>query len=204
VNDGFPHLTATSFTQPPVAQTDPVVAPVSYDGPVLEVSNRLVRPGETVTISGSRLESVTAVMVGGAAASIGRVSDTEIEFSLPTGLASGSHDITLQSSFGRVTIQSALVVRVEALIAGPRVVLREMSDSTVKLYVFDLVGAGKVTLEIGDSELAWVNAVAAGDSKLRVTAEGVPYLVRTLSAEQLVGLSVEANGTALSMPELSR
>jgi hypothetical protein len=46
--------------------------------------------------------------------------------------------------------------------------------------------------------------VAAGDSKLRVTAEGVPYLVRTLSAEQLVGLSVEANGTALSMPELSR
>lgn len=200
-NNGFPYLAGTSFNQPePVA----AVAPPSYDGPVFEVSNRLVRPGDTLTLTGARLDSVTSVRVGGLAVEVRVVGSNHIELTLPAALAAGSHDLVVLSSFGTLTVQGALVVAAQATKASPRVVIRPMSDSTVKLYVFDLVGAGKFTIEVAGRQLAWVNANDAEDSKLRVSAEGVPYLVRTLSAEQAYGLDLRLNGLALGLPQLSR
>jgi hypothetical protein len=50
-----------------------------------------------------------------------------------------------------------------------------MGDGTAKVWVFDVVGAGKVQIFVNGKEIAWVNATDASDPKL---FNG--YLVRTI------------------------
>lgn len=51
--------------------------------------------------------------------------------------------------------------------------------NSVKLYVKDIVGAGKVQFMLGGKEVAWVRAQDESDPKLYF-ANGFSYLVRTV------------------------
>lgn len=52
-------------------------------------------PGTAVTINGTGLSSVTGMSLGGVAASIASLSDTQLAFSVPAGVAPGTLTIVL-------------------------------------------------------------------------------------------------------------
>ena len=59
---------------------------------------------------------------------------------------------------------------------------KKISDNQVKVYVKNVVGAGKVQIFVNGEELAWINAGDETDRKLRF-AQGFNYLVRTVILE---------------------
>jgi hypothetical protein len=59
---------------------------------------------------------------------------------------------------------------------------KKISDSQVKMYAKNVVGAGKIQFVANDSELAWVKATENLSPKLR-SANGFHYLVRTVNLQ---------------------
>jgi hypothetical protein len=156
---------------------------VPFTGPTL---NTLaipsgVRAGGSVTIPGSNLSGVTKVEIGGLDAQVKVNSAGELEIVVPAGLASGTYDIVLTSSEGRVTVQSAITVSAGAGLGAAgesRPSTKRMDDSSAKVYFYGAVGAGKIQFLLNGREIAWVNATDASDRKL---VDG--YLVRTVTLE---------------------
>ena len=157
-----------------------VAAPVPFTGPILNTTALgSVSPGSKVVISGSNLGGVSKVEIGGLDAQGVVLSDGSIEITVPRGLAAGVYDIVISSDAGRVTVQAGLTVRAgsAASVAGePRPSTKMIAENTVKVWVFEAYGAGKVQIMLNGREVAWVNAASADDPKLR---DG--YLVRTLT-----------------------
>jgi hypothetical protein len=160
--------------------TSDVVRAAPFTGPVLNTPaiGAAVAGGKLV-ISGSNLGGVSKVEVGGFDAQVVVLSDGSIEINVPRGLAAGVYDIVITSDAGRVTVQGGLTVRAgsAAGVAGePRPSTKMIAANTVKVWVFEAYGAGKVQILLNGQEVAWVNATDADDPKLR---DG--YLVRTLT-----------------------
>jgi hypothetical protein len=69
----------------------------------------------------------------------------------------------------------------------PRASIRRISDTEAKLYLLDVVDAGKVQFMLNGRELGWVRAIDATDPKLRVADSGPmagrAYFVRTAQLE---------------------
>ena len=85
------------------------------------------------------------------------------------------------SSLTSVTYSSTVLFNtVEVEQATPAYWPKKLTDSSVKLYAKNIVGAGKVQFFLNGREIAWVRAADANDSKLR-TANGFHYLVRTVT-----------------------
>jgi hypothetical protein len=65
----------------------------------------------------------------------------------------------------------------------PRASIRRISETEAKLYLVDVVGAGKIQYILNGRELGWVRAIDATDPKLRVPSSGPmagrAYFVRT-------------------------
>lgn len=59
---------------------------------------------------------------------------------------------------------------------------KKISDTQVKVYVKNVVKAGKVQIFVNGEEIAWINAGDETDRKLRFAA-GFNYLVRTVNLE---------------------
>lgn len=64
---------------------------------------------------------------------------------------------------------------------------KRISDTQVKVYARNPIGAGKLQFMVNGDEIAWVRAVDENDPKLRIAQTGplagVGYLVRTVSLE---------------------
>jgi hypothetical protein len=94
-------------------------------------------------------------------------------------LKPGVYDLVIVSDSGTLTVQDGLRVAAGSSSVGatsearPSTKLRE--DNTVKVWVFDVVGAGKVQIFHNGKEIAWVNTSDSSDSKLTAG-----YLVRTV------------------------
>jgi hypothetical protein len=62
---------------------------------------------------------------------------------------------------------------------------KKLDTSSAKIYVKSIIGAGMVRFALNDKEIAWVKALDASDSKLRLITEGPMagsnYLVRTVN-----------------------
>ena len=85
------------------------------------------------------------------------------------------------SSLTSVTYSSTVLFNtVEVEQVTPAYWPKKLSDSSVKLYAKNIVGAGKVQFFLNGKEVAWVRAADANDPKLR-TANGFQYLVRTVT-----------------------
>jgi hypothetical protein len=152
----------------------PVVTPAPYTGPVLTPPAGVITAsaGGKVTIPGSRLGGITKVEIAGLDAQVVVTSEGSIEITVPRGLAPGVYDIVIVSDAGKLTIQDGLTVAAPE----PRPSTRLIADNTLKVWVFDAFGSGKVQIKLNGREVAWVNAADAHDPKLR---DG--RLVRTLT-----------------------
>lgn len=92
--------------------------PPPYEGPLLSsASPNPAKVGETVTLTGSRLTSVSKVSIDGVIASDLKVTDSEISFTVPE-VTPGTKDLLVTSSFGSLTVQS--VLRVSEGVISPR------------------------------------------------------------------------------------
>ena len=158
-------------------QPGPAAAP--YTGPVVKAPGvtRTVTRGMKVKLDGSNLTSVTKVTIDGKDAKVKVNSEGEIEIVVPADLAHGTYDMIVTSASGVLTVQDALRVGSTAtLLPGdtkPSTKLKE--DNTVKVHVFNVVGAGKVQIMLNGEEVAWINTNDPEDAKLLNE-----YLVRTL------------------------
>lgn len=157
-------------------------APTPYTGPILQTPGAVapVAQGSKVVIPGSNLSGVSKVEIGGVDAKVVVNSAGELEITVPVGLAAGTYDLVVTSDSGKLTVQDGIRVSGSAAVsetnestARPSTKLKE--DNTVKVYVFDVVGAGKVQIMFNGKEIAWVNTADPNDSKLLNE-----YLVRTL------------------------
>jgi hypothetical protein len=172
-------VTAPSFGPPPPnpGPQQPAAAAPRFNGPIVDstkIPARLV-VGNQLNLIGTNLADVSKVEVGGLDAKVSTNADGTLKITIPVGLAAGTYDLVLTSSQGKVTIQNAIVIGSGS--AGEiRPSTRMVADNTVKVWVFEAYGAGKVQILLNGKEIAWVNAAAADDPKLR---DG--YLVRTLT-----------------------
>jgi hypothetical protein len=155
-------------------------ASTPYAGPIVTPPAAVsFRPGAKAVLPGSNLSGVSKVSVAGLDANVKVNSAGEIEITVPSSLKPGVYDLVIVSDSGTLTVQDGLRVASGSSSVGatsearPSTKLKE--DNTVKVHVFDVVGAGKVQIFVNGKEIAWVNATDANDSKL---LNG--YLVRTV------------------------
>jgi hypothetical protein len=136
--------------------------------------------GQRVVFSGERLSQVSSVSISGKSA-IATCTDTSCSFTVPEGVSAGLQDVVLLGSHGVLTIQGG--IRIEQVVASEETAVvgwtKKISDSEVKVYAKNLVGAGKVQFFVNGLEVAWVRAADSTDPKLR-SANGAYYLVRTV------------------------
>jgi hypothetical protein len=188
--DGFLfELPSHPFSAPVFAiSSDPSApaasAPSSNSGPlILSVSPRSVATGGNVSVSGARLSGVTSVTIDGQQVAISNLTASGFDLLIPSGLQPGVKDLVVVSSHGRMTIQAALTIVAgadasENLSASTRGWTKRISDSSVKIYAKDVIGAGKVQFFVNGLEIAWIRAENDRNEKLR-GANNTHYLVRT-------------------------
>lgn len=158
-------------------QPGPAAAP--YTGPVVKAPGvlRTVTKGMKLRLEGSNLTGVTKATIDGKDAKAKVNAAGELEIVVPADLAHGTYDLIVTSASGELTVQDAVRVGPTAtLLPGdtkPSTKLKE--DDTVKVHVFNVVGAGKVQIMLNGEEVAWINTNDPDDSKLLED-----YFVRTL------------------------
>jgi hypothetical protein len=175
-------------TAPVLAPLSLVVSPPSpsqaattpYTGPIVTPPAAVsFRPGGKAVLPGSNLSGVSKVSVAGLDANVKVNSAGELEITVPSSLKPGVYDLVIVSDSGTLTVQDGLRVAAGSSSVGatsearPSTKLKE--DNTAKVWVFDVVGAGKVQIFHNDKEIAWVNTTDSSDSKLTAG-----YLVRTV------------------------
>jgi hypothetical protein len=164
-------------------ETEDVVRPEPFAGPVLQTPGALqpVVAGAKVVIPGTNLSGISKVTIDGKDATISVNSFGDLELTIPEGLAPGSYDLVITSNSGVLTVQSAIVISGAAVVSesAAQTSTKRKEDNTVKVWVFDVVGSGKVQIMLNGKEVAWVNAVDRSDSKL---FNG--YFVRTLTLSE--------------------
>lgn len=152
----------------------------SYDGPLVNPLTKAVNPGETVTITGERLETVQSVVIDGKNA-IATCSATSCTFVVPNDVKPGTFDLGLKGAFGQLTVLAGVKVTSDSSSSQAAVVVwtKKLDDNSAKIYAKNLIGAGKVQFFLNGKEIAWVRAVDGTDPKLR-KSNGSSYLVRTV------------------------
>jgi len=152
-----------------------------YTGPVVQAPgiSTSLRPGQSLSLSGSNLSSVSRVEVDGKPCELIANEDGELRIVLPSTLAAGNYDLVIYSSSGKLTVQDGVRVSGSPLAGSTDSVRpsskKDASSSTVKVRVFNVIGVGKVQIFVNGSEIAWINAEDAADPKLFDN-----YLVRTI------------------------
>jgi hypothetical protein len=164
----------------PTQQTSAdVVRAAPYTGPVVstpQITGAVA--GGKVTIPGANLSGVSKVEINGLDATVTVNSDGELEITVPAGLVAGTYDLVIVSSAGRLVVQNAIVVSGSASTTSTgeaRPSTKRLVDDSVKVWVFDVAGAGKVQIFVNGKEIAWVRTADPTDPKL---TNG--YLVRTV------------------------
>lgn len=87
-------------------------APARYSGP--EFSSLSLKPvlqGASTTLTGKNLDEISSIEIGGVAASISPVSETEIQLTPASGLAPGNYDLVIYSAAGKLTHINAVRVQ---------------------------------------------------------------------------------------------
>ena len=160
------------------ASLAPAVVQTPYTGPIVQAPGALkpVASGSKLVLDGSNLTGVSKVTIDGKDASGKLNSEGKLEITVPKGLASGTYDLVITSDSGLLTVQDAIRVS-GSTVSGeePTPSTRLKEDDTVKVYVFNVVGAGKVQIMHNGIEVAWVNTNDPDDAKILND-----YLVRTL------------------------
>ena len=119
LRSGYLFVTGVTVLFPVVASSpeaaaatpNETAAPTPYFGPLpTGVSNKISFAEELLTISGSRLSSVTLVTVDGLVATISGQTEATLVVTVPAGLIPGFKDIVFVSSFGKLNYLAAFQV----------------------------------------------------------------------------------------------
>jgi len=162
-----------------------------YFGPI--ISGASTRNIDTckptlVTLAGQRLDAVMAASVQGRLVRIADKRADVMVIEVPAGLTPATGvDLVLESSFGRLTVQS--VFNIVGATAGftcaevgeaAQFWTKRISPTQVKFYAKWPVGAGKIQFMVDGREIGWVRATSDSDRKL-IVAQGRSYFVRTVT-----------------------
>ena len=120
-SNGGTQVYSSTFMWPAANQNNnqnnvPVVSetptPAKYSGPEFSgLSGMGIMNGSTGKLEGKRLDQISSIEIGGEAATFTATSATELELSLPAGLAPGLYDLVINSSAGKLTHINAIQVR---------------------------------------------------------------------------------------------
>lgn len=167
-----------------VMTTEPVI---TGSGPNTDLS-----PGDTVRLDGVNLDRLTSVTVGGIQVTATQTEGDSWFFKLPAALGVGEHAVMASWEGGDVPTDVTFTIGAAAAAPGGdngefSVWTKKISDTEIKMYAKNPIGAGKVVFKVNGEEYAWIRATSANDRKLRVVTEGpmagVSYLVRTITLE---------------------
>jgi ELWxxDGT repeat protein len=165
-------------TQPPAGASGGAPATPQVTSAPVAVS----APGQSFELRGANLRGVLVTIDGKSAFS--KINDAgNLEVIVPN-LSPGTYDIVLTLGSATITMSSHLILgsTASAALGEPRGWTKRISETEIKLYFKNPVGAGKVQLYHNGQEIAWVNARTNADPKLR-EAGGSQYLVRTRRLE---------------------
>lgn len=157
------------------------VVAMPYSGPVITSTTIAAAPGTLVTLAGSGLASVSQILVGDMVITPHSKSETSLSFTLPLDAKAGLKDVVLTSSFGEIRVGSLIDVvagKVDRLATVAPSIKR--IDDSVRMFVTDLIGAGKVQFRVNGREIGWIRAVDETDPKL-FEANGTTYFVRRVA-----------------------
>lgn len=169
-----------------LSYSEPVVSRI----PTSSSSPRVALPTSTVVPLGAK--SITISISGATVYGFSldetplffrRIDSTNYEVMLPEFIAASvvQKELEAELSTGRMVIQLNFETAEPAVATtgDPRAGTKRLDGNQAKVYAFDVVGNGKVTIEHNGQEIAWVRAVDETDPKLRSSDQG-PYLVRTV------------------------
>jgi hypothetical protein len=140
VDDGTDYETSlvtitVAAASPPVSSPSPTPAPpLAYSGPVI-FSGQSAAAGAEVTLTGEKLETVTSAMVGDVPVKIVSALAQSLTLEIPTSLAAGTHDLVLQSSYGKLTVMDGLKVVAAVVTESPVTVPADTAALVKKLSV---------------------------------------------------------------------
>ena len=168
------HLVLVQEQSPPMFS-----APKPYDGPV--VTGKSVQQTEIV-LTGRNLDQVESV----------EIEELELEPQIEQGhlkvdlsdvLPVQSEILTLVGAFGKMAIDLTVNLQLESTSEPTKFWTKKISDTEIKLYAKNIIGAGKVQFFHNGNEVAWIRAEDDPDPKLRIIESGPMtgsnYLVRT-------------------------
>lgn len=96
---------------PPALTTQTSQAGASaYSGPTLDANQPKGVIGSELVLTGQKLNSVTSIRIGGVLQVITAATERSLRFTVSAGTRLGSNDIVLVSSFGTITLQSAIQI----------------------------------------------------------------------------------------------
>jgi hypothetical protein len=170
--------------------------PAVYSGPILERFNpNPARVGETLEITGLRLDQVSRLEIDGTELEILEAAATLLTAKLPLTLTLGVKNVVAHSSAGKLTVQDALELTAAPLSTQPRFYTKKnLGSESLNFYARDIVGAGKVRFVLNGREVAWVRAIDASDPKLNVgPAAARDGLVRTVGVGSRWSLAAGRN-----------
>lgn len=185
-----------------IALASSAALPANYAGPIVtNAPLELPASGGELTLTGERLDQVTLISAAGVVASITTQSASQISIEFGA-LRSGVHNVLLEGSFGKLTIQDGLLVSdQEAAVAASDYQIKIKSPNEIKIYALNVVGVGKVQFFVNGKEIAWVRASGNSDPKLRTVQNAdseISYLVRTVNTDGSATISIAVNGVEVA------
>ena len=138
VYDGTAYVTkevtiTVSAASPPVSDPSPTPTPFrGYSGPVISGAPSAAA-GAEITLTGEKLETVTSAVVGGVEVRIVSALAKSLTLAIPSSMVAGTHDLVLQSSFGKLTVQGGLRVAAAVSTESPTSVEAETEATEKKL-----------------------------------------------------------------------
>jgi len=181
----------------PGCASDTVAAPVvRYQGPTVSLVTPLVAAaGQSLVLIGDRLATIRSVRVGGFVAQAIFNTNGSLSLVIPANLGPGVYDLDISWSDGVVTLTNAVTVTQSITPTRFRTWTRDMFDGTVKMYVRDAVGRGKITFHHNGREIAWIRAVDSRDPKLNIGQDGLSRSVTLVKGRNL--FEIKLNGVTL-------
>lgn len=126
----MPEGVFTVFTASPAVQTPPTTpvqppptslpvvessAPLRYEGPTVFDSRMLVYPGDTVKLSGKKLNYINEAFVDGRELQITKALSESLEIVISPESKTGLYDLVVFSNYGKLTVIALLEIREEPL-----------------------------------------------------------------------------------------
>lgn len=134
-----------------------------YSGPLVSLATPTVaKTGESVTLSGRGLGTVSKLSIDGMDLEIEEKSTGQIRFKLPKGLKPGLKDLVVTSENGRLTSQGLLTV-----VEKPSTTIKAIGRSRVLIEIKNPVGLGRVQVMVNGRQFSAFTADTSDHKALK-------------------------------------